>query len=112
MKFIVWLIYFIFLSFIALFIYQNFTILTSNLQITYFINKSATLPLYYAAVIPLGFAVLLYLYLKVKFRFILRSKNKTIEKLEKELNNLRNLELTDKNNPTQVDSKQESRNKK
>ena len=83
---------------IAIVTFQNISVFQIMLVFKFFNMKSVKIPIYYFFIIFFIIIFLIILFYKIKCKILIEKKNKKIDKLEKEINNLRNLEISESKN--------------
>ena len=83
---------------IAVITFQNISVFQIMLVFKFFNMKSVKILIYYFFIIFFIIIFLIILFYKIKCKILIGKKNKKIDKLEKEINNLRNLEISESKN--------------
>ena len=79
----------------AVFTFQNLATLTYNLHINFFSQKNITIPLYYLLIIWILILFLIVIIFKIKNTFLLSKRDRVIKKLEKEIGELKKLNISE-----------------
>ena len=98
MSYIKSIITLIIIAAIAIITFQNISVFQIMLVFKFFNMEPVKIPIYYFFLIFFIIIFLIILFYKIKYKILIRKKNKEIDKLEKEINNLRNLEISDSKN--------------
>ena len=80
---------------IAIITFQNISVLQILLVFKIFNFEPVKIPVYYFFLIFLAIIFFVILFYKIKYKILIRSKNKEIEKLEQEISRLKNIELSE-----------------
>ena len=83
---------------IAIVTFQNISVFQIILVFKFLNMEPVKIPIYYFFLIFFIIIILITLFYKIKYKILIGKKNKEIDRLEKEINNLRNLEISEHKN--------------